>query len=108
MFGLKQVGLALVLGVSILAVTVLTRAADQTFQGVVTDFMCGLTHKMADAKACTNACAKNGGYALLIGSKVFKLEGNTAALADLAAERVQVKGTMSQDKITITSVEKAN
>ena len=107
MFGLKQVGPALVLGVSIVAGTVLTLAADQTFQGVVSDVSCGLTHKMADAKSCTNACAKNGGYALVIGSKVFKLEGNTEGLADLAAERVQVKGTMNQDKITVTSVEKA-
>jgi hypothetical protein len=62
---------------------------------------------MADAKQCTNGCARTGGYALVVGTKVYKLEGKTDGLADLAAEKAKVTGTVSGTTMTVTSVAKA-
>ena len=105
----KRVGSILFLGVAIAAGTVFTVAQDQTMEGVVTDAACGLTHKMADAKKCTNGCARTSGFALVVGDKVYKLEGKTDGLADLAAEKVKVIGAVDSTgmKITVASVAKA-
>ncbi|MBI3895659.1 MAG: hypothetical protein HY313_06980 [Acidobacteria bacterium] len=108
MFYLKGIGSVLVLGIAMVAGTMLASAADQALEGIVTDASCGLTHKMADAKRCTNACARTGGYALVVGDKVYKLEGKTEGLADLAAEKAKVTGTVDGMKITVTSVAKAS
>ena len=105
----KRVGSVLFLGAAIVAGTLLATAQNQTLEGLVTDASCGLTHKMADAKRCANACARTGGYALVVGDKVYKLEGKTDGLADLAAEKAKVTGTVDAAgmKITVTSVAKA-
>ena len=107
MLRLKRYGSVLALGVAMAAGTILATAADQTLEGVVTDASCGMTHKMADAKRCTNGCARTGGYALVVGDKVYKLEGKTEGLADLAAEKAKVTGAVDGLKITVTSVAKA-
>jgi len=96
-----------VLGVAIVGGTMLALAQDQTLEGVVTDSSCGLTHKMADLKRCTNACARTGGYALVVGDKVYKLEGKTDGLADLAAEKAKVTGKVTGTTMTVASVAKA-
>lgn len=96
-----------VLGVAIVAGTMLALAQDQTLEGVVTDAACGLTHKMADAKRCTNGCARTDGYALVVGDKVYKLEGKTDGLADLAAEKAKVTGKVTGMTMTVASVAKA-
>jgi hypothetical protein len=105
----KRVGSILFLGGAIAAGVVISAAQDQTVEGVVTDAACGLTHKMADAKRCTSGCARTSGYALVVGDKVYKLEGKTDGLADLAAEKVKVMGTVDPAgmKITVASVAKA-
>ena len=107
---LSRVGSILLLGVAIVAGTAFSGAQDQTLEGVITDANCGLTHKMPDAKTCTNACARTGGYALVVGDMVYKLEGATGGLADLAAERVKVMGAVDKTrmKITVTSVARAS
>ena len=103
----KRVGSVLFLGVAVVAGTLLATAQNQTLEGVVTDAACGLTHKMPDAKACTNGCARTSGYALVVGDKVYKLEGKTDGLAALAAEKAKVTGTVSGTTMTVTSVAKA-
>lgn len=105
----KRVGSVVFLGVAIVAGTVLVTAQNQTLEGIVTDAACGLTHKMPDAKRCTNGCARTDGYALVVGDKVYKLEGKTDGLADLAAEKARVTGAVDAAgmKITVTSVAKA-
>ena len=106
MLSLKQVGSVLALGVAIAAGTMLATAQDQTLAGVVTDAACGLHHKMTDAKKCTNGCARTEGYALIVGDKVYKLEGKTDGLADLAAEKVKVTGKVTGMTVTVASVAK--
>ena len=108
MLRLKLFGSVIALGVAMAAGTILATAADQTLEGVVTDASCGMTHKMADAKRCTNGCARTGGYALVVGDKVYKLEGKTEGLADLAAEKVKVTGAVDGMKITVASVAKSS
>ena len=81
-----------------------------TMTGVVTDSMCGATHKMPDAAKCTAACVKGGSkYALLVGGQVITLEGGSAAdLQKLAGQKASVTGTMSgKDAMTVTKVEAA-
>ena len=107
MVSLKRVGSVLALGVAIAAGAMLATAQDQTMEGIVTDAACGLTHKMADAKRCTVACARTGGYALVVGDKVYKLEGSTDGLEALAAEKARVTGRVNGMTITVASVAKA-
>ena len=84
-------------------------AADkpQTFTGVVSDAMCGAKHVPGQTNAaCTRACVKQGSmYALVVGDKVYKLQGGDAAELDkLAGENAKVTGTLSGDTITVASV----
>jgi len=103
---------ALVLGVA-LAVPSTLAARDQTYTGKVSDAMCGKKHMMeGDAAACLRACvAKGSKYALVVGDKVYTLDTNDkAALAmldKLADQQASVKGAVSGDTITISSVKAA-
>ena len=78
----------------------------QTLTGVVSDSTCGATHNMKNMTPaeCTRACAKQGGYALVVGNVVYKLQGHEAELDKLAAETVTVKGTVSGTTVTVESV----
>ncbi len=80
----------------------------QTLEGVVSDSMCGAKHKMADAAKCTAGCVSHGaGYALVVGDKVYKLEGKTEGLDKLAGAKAKVTGRVEGDTITVRSVEPA-
>jgi hypothetical protein len=83
-------------------------AADkqQTLTGTVSDSMCGAKHQMADSAACTRACIGHGAkYALVVGSKVYTLEGGDQAELDkLAGAKATVKGTVNGDTVTVASV----
>jgi hypothetical protein len=79
----------------------------QTLTGEVSDAMCGAKHMMEGGKAaCTKACVDKGSkYALVVGDKVYTLEGgDTTALAKLAGERATVTGTVKGDTIQVSSV----
>jgi hypothetical protein len=84
----------------------------QTFTGKVSDAMCGAHHMMAGASAadCTRACVKQGSkYALVVGDKVYTLEGGNAATLDkLAGQNATVTGTLKEKTITVASVAPAN
>jgi hypothetical protein len=77
-----------------------------TLTGKVTDVACGAEHKMKNMSAadCARACAKKAGWALVVGDKVYKLQGHDADLDKYAAENVTVKGTLNGDTMTVTSV----
>ncbi|OFV95130.1 MAG: hypothetical protein A3F68_10690 [Acidobacteria bacterium RIFCSPLOWO2_12_FULL_54_10] len=93
------------LGAVLWALPIANYAAQvQTLEGTVTDASCGMKHKMADAKACTLACAKNGGYALVVGDKVYKLEGKEADIAKLAGEKAKVTGTVDGMTVKVSSI----
>ena len=81
-------------------------AADKSWEGTVSDAMCGAKHMMAgSAKDCTLACVKKGSkFALVVGDKVYTLEGNTKGLEDLAGGKAKVTGTMKDTTITVSSV----
>src|SRR3954462_5115206 len=63
----------------------------QTMEGMVSDAMCGATHHLPDAAKCTMGCVKKGsGYALVVGDKVFKLEGKTDGIDKMAGAKAKV------------------
>src|SRR5712692_6441308 len=79
----------------------------KTFTGTISDSMCGATHMAKDKTPaeCTRLCVQQGNkYALVVGKKVYTLEGHEAELNKLAAQKVTVKGTISGNTITVASV----
>ena len=65
----------------------------KTLVGVVTDSTCGRTHSMMPGKSdaeCTRACITKGSkYALIVGDKVYTLEGQADALDKLAGAKAK-------------------
>jgi hypothetical protein len=88
------------------AATPAQQSKAQTLTGVVSDAMCGATHNMKNMTPaeCTRACAKSGGYALVVGKDVYALKGHEAELDKLAAETVTVRGTLSGKTLSVESV----
>jgi hypothetical protein len=91
---------------SFVAFTTAAPQAKKTLTGVVSDQACGAEHKMKNMSAadCARACAKKAGWALVVGDKVYKLQGEDATLDKYAAEKVTVKGTLTGDTMMVTSV----
>jgi len=82
-------------------------AAPGTLTGIVSDSMCGAHHMAKDKTAaeCTRECVKKGTkYALVVGKKVYTLEGHEAELDKLAGERATVKGSMMGEMVMVESV----
>lgn len=82
-------------------------ATSKTLTGTVSDSMCGAHHMVKDKSPaeCTRMCVKQGQkYALVVGQKVYTLQGHEDDLAKLAGERVTVKGTVSGDTVDVASV----
>ena len=80
---------------------------EQTLTGQVGDAMCGRQHMMPGKSEteCTRACIKEGSkYALVVGDKVFKLEGKIDGLDEFAGKNASVTGTVKGDTMTVTSV----
>ena len=92
----------------LLAVTAFAADKPQIFIGKVSDAMCGAQHMMAGASDadCTRACVKQGSkYALVVGDKVYTLEGGDAAALDkLAGQNAIISGTLKGKTITVASV----
>jgi len=81
--------------------------APRTLTGIVSDSMCGAHHMAKDKSAaeCTRECVKKGTkYALVVGKKVYTLEGHEAELDKLAGERATVKGSMMGEMVMVDSV----
>ena len=82
-------------------------AAPKTLTGTVSDSMCGAHHMAKDKSAaeCTRECvSKAMNYALIVGQKVYTLNGHEADLSKLAGERVTVKGSLSGETVMVDSV----
>ncbi len=82
----------------------------KTYTGTVSDAMCSAKHDMGvpDPVKCTRECVKNGSaYALVVGSKVYTLQGDTSGLDKFAGAKASVTGTMAGDTITVKSVSAA-
>lgn len=75
--------------------------------GVVSDTMCGAKHMYPDkTKAeCTRQCVTQGSkLALVLGKKVYTLQGHEAELDTLAGQRVTVTGAVNGDTLSVHSV----
>jgi hypothetical protein len=82
-------------------------AAPGTLTGIVSDSMCGAHHMAKDKSAaeCTRECVKQGTkYALVVGKKVYTLEGHEAELDQVAGMKATVKGKVSGETLTVESV----
>lgn len=81
----------------------------ETLTGFIGDTTCGITHISGGAKKCTVRCVKNMGskYALVVGPKVYTLEGKEAELEKLAGERAKVTGTLQGSTMKVASVASA-
>jgi hypothetical protein len=101
---------ALLLSAVLLAGTLL--AADKsTFEGTVSDAMCGAKHGMAGMsdRDCTLGCVKKGSkFALVVNDKVYTLEGKTKGLEQFAGGKAKVTGTLKGETINVSSVAAAN
>ena|SRR6266496_2806582 len=98
---------------ALVALTLLVQAqttGKQTLTGVVTDTMCGAKHMIAgktDAE-CTRICVKQGmQYALLVGDKLYTLQGDTAAIDKYAGQRATVTGTVAGKTMKVDSIKPA-
>jgi len=84
-----------------------TSSASQTLTGTVSDSMCGAHHmeKGKSAAECTRDCVKKGTkYGLVIGKKVYTLDGHEAELDKLAGARATVKGSVMGEMVMVESV----
>lgn len=82
-------------------------AAPKTLTGVVSDAMCGAKHMAKDKSPaeCTRSCVKQGTkYALVVGKKVYTLEGHEAELDKLAGARATVKGSLTGETVAVQTV----
>ena len=82
-------------------------AVPKTLTGTVSDSMCGAHHmeKGKSAAECTRDCVKKGTkYALVVGKKVYTLDGHEAELDKLAGERATVKGSLMGEMVMVESV----
>ena len=103
---MKRIGtflsMAVMGGAMLLAGTSLMAAS---WEGTVSDSMCGKDHGGKPADKCTLGCVKKGSaFSLVVGDKVYTLEGKTEGLDKLAGAKAKVTGTMTGDKIAVESV----
>jgi hypothetical protein len=85
-------------------------AADHTWNGTVSDAMCGANHKAMGNKLadrdCTLACTKGGpSFALVSGGKVYKLSGHEDDLKTNAGHVVTITGELKDDTIKVSKIE---
>ena len=82
-------------------------AMPKTLTGVVSDSMCGAHHMAKDKSPaeCTRMCVQQGQkYALVVGKKVYTLEGHESEVDKLAGTRATVKGTVKGETVAVDSV----
>jgi len=75
------------------------------FEGQVSDATCGATHKMPDAKACTEMCVAGGdSYVLVIGDVVHPLQGNAEEIKPFAGAPAQVSASLEGNTLRVVSI----
>jgi len=90
-------------------------AADKTWNGTISDNLCGTKHdtgehdgkKMTEAD-CTKACVEGHGakYVFLSGGKTYKIDNQDfAGLKEHAGHKVALSGEMKGDTITVSKIE---
>jgi hypothetical protein len=87
--------------------TLASEAAAATFEGTVSDTMCGTKHMIPTKSPaeCIKECTReNVKFALVIGDKTYALSGPPSVIAAVAGKHVRVIGEMTGDTITIDSI----
>ena len=82
-------------------------SASKTLTGTVSDSMCGAHHMAKDKSPaeCTRMCIKQGmKYALVVGSKVYTLEGHESEVDKLAGQKATIKGSVTGETVTVQSI----
>jgi len=91
-------------------------AAEQTWNGQISDSLCGAKHesesigegngKISDQE-CTVACVKGGSkYVLISSGKKYQIANQTYAdLAKYAGRTVKLTGEIKDDSITVSKIE---
>ena len=82
-------------------------AMPKTLTGIVSDSMCGAHHMAKDKSPaeCTRMCIKQGTkYALVVGSKVYTLEGHESEVDKLAGQKATVRGSVKGETVAVQSV----
>ncbi len=91
-------------------------AAEQTWNGQISDSLCGAKHesesigegngKISDQE-CTVACVKGGSkYVLVSSGKKYQIANQTHAdLAKYAGRTVKLTGEIKDDSITVSKIE---
>ncbi len=82
----------------------------ESLVGIISDTMCGAKHPGGVSAAdCTRSCVNQGSkFALVVGDKVYTLEGGDKATLDkLAGEKAAVTGTVEGKTIQVKSVSAA-
>ena len=75
------------------------------FEGQVSDASCGATHKMPDAKACTEGCVNGGeSYVLVIGDVVHPMEGNAEEIKAFAGQAAQVSASLEGNTLKVVRI----
>ena len=92
---------------SLLAGAALLRAQDQTLTGVVSNTHCGLKHSAPSASdaSCVKSCVGRGAsYALVVGDKIYTLEGGKTDLEKLAGLKASVSGHVDGTTVHVSKV----
>ena len=86
------------------------KGGKQALEGTISDTTCGVKHTMmknATDKQCTLGCVKMGSkYALVVGDKVYTLDGKAGNMEKLAGEKAKVTGTVDGTTIQVASIAK--
>jgi hypothetical protein len=87
----------LVVGLYLFSMTLLAAAKDQTWNGWISDSMCGAKGANAAHEACAKKCVGNGEKPVFVSDKDQKVipVDNPAALQDHLGHHVAVTGTMT-------------
>ena len=105
----KLLSLSFVLALALAAVPAFAGDAEEVqLTGWITDQWCGAKNANADGAACARACAKKGSeMALYADGKIYKISDKELAVEHIGY-KVVVKGTVSDDVLNVTSIEKAD
>ncbi len=99
---------ATLMGGALFAGTLLAQGKPTTLTGTVTDAMCGAKHTMmkdTPDKKCTLECVKMGSkYGLIVGDKVYDLDGKEGDLEKFAGAKAKVSGTLDGNTVKVKSV----
>jgi hypothetical protein len=107
----KQVMIALAVAMAAIApATHQLMAANQGFDGVISDTMCGRNHMMPGKTPaqCVEECMKaKVNYALVTDKKVYTLTSKPGAITPFAGKHVHIEGSAKDSTITVASIREA-